>query len=115
MIEKPPLKLLDDPTLFVGPYAWAMLGAQEVWKRVYSAVQSGEDVAEVLLASWPELISFDMVSDHWIEADRAVGGKAWARRVAWWDNTVAQRQQIVDAYSDVYEKARERLGRAKNV
>jgi hypothetical protein len=115
MIEKPPLKLLDDPTLFVGPYAWALLGAREVWQRVYGAVVSGEDVAEVLLASWPELISFDMVSNHWIEADRAQGGIAWARRVAWWDNTAAQRQQVVDAYSDVYANAKQRLGRDKDV
>ena len=112
--EKPPLKLLDDPTLFVGPEAWALMGAQEVWRRVYSAVVSGKDVAEVLLASWPELIAFDMVSNHWIEADRAQGGIAWARRVAWWDNTAAQRQQVVDAYLPVYVNARKRLERETN-
>ncbi len=113
-IEKPPLKLLDDPTLFVGPEAWALMGAQEVWRRVYAALQSGKDVGEVLLESWPELIAFDLVSNHFIEADRAQGGVAWARRVAWWDNTAAQRQQVVDAYLPVYVMARKRLGRETN-
>jgi hypothetical protein len=115
MIEKPPLKLLKDPTLFVGPHAWAVMGAREVWSRLYEAVKSESDPAEVLFDSWPELIAFDLVSNYFIEQDRAQGGVAWARRVAWWDNTMAQRQQIVAAYSNVYEKARERLGREENV
>ena len=109
MIERPPLKLLKDPTLFVGPQAWAVLGAREVWSRLYEAVKSESDPAEVLFDSWPELIAFDLVSNYFIEQDRAQGGVAWARRVAWWDNTVAQRQQILLAHEELYTKKREDL------
>jgi hypothetical protein len=113
-IEKPPLKLRDDPTVFVGPEGWALLGAREVWTRVYGALASGKDVAEVLFESWPELVAFDLVQNHWIESDREQGGLAWARRVAWWDNTAAQRQQVVDAYGWVYENARKRFDGRNN-
>ena len=102
--EKTPLMLKEDPTLFVGPEAWAVLGAREVWSKVYAALKSGDDIAEVLFETWPELVAFDVVHNYWIEADRAQGGKTWAKRVAWWDNTVAQRQQVVDAHRPIYEK-----------
>ena len=108
-VEKPPVMLLDDPRLFVGPKAWAVIGARKVWGQIYLALRSGDDVKDALFKAWPELIAFDAVSDHFIEADRKQGGKAWAKRVAWWDNTAAQRQQVLEAFSDDYAKLLEAL------
>ena len=113
-IEKPPVKLRDNPREFLGPEAWAFRGARDVWKRIYLAVQSGRDVREALFEAWPELIAFDIVSNSWIENDRAQGGTAWAKRVAWWDNTAAQRQQIVEACSDDYTKLENALKERTN-
>ena len=77
-------------------------------------MQSGRDIREVLFQAWPELVAFDVVANSWIEADRAQGGMAWAKRVAWWDNTAAQRQQIVDAFADDYTKLENALKERTN-
>ena len=109
MLEKPDLKLRDNPRLFVGPEAWALLGGQEIWLAVYKAVYFDHNVSDVLFENLPELIAFDLMSNHFIEADREQGGKAWAKRVAWWDNTVAQREQVENEFRPAYESLRQRL------
>ena len=112
--EKPALKLLDNPRQFVGPQAWAFLGARKVWNHIYLGLYAGRSAKELLFEHWPELVAFDLVSNHFIEADRKQGGNAWAKRVAWWDNTAAQRQQIVDAVSDDYVRWEKKLEEKNN-